>query len=338
MNEKKTAKTIQAAVNECIGGLDYLPSQEQEILRRITEQDPVYSKSGISGYSVSDQKGNQAKIHIRYPRRAVLAVCSGIVLLAATLAISNPSFFSDWFHPLDSVSSQHSESLTSPAESVPEPTPQERHWYTFQVHSWGISSSTNIKYLALYGPYNIDEQNAVEIGRVKGMAKEVKVYTNDPEERLIWSYSPNAFQGAFLRSDVQLPEPGPEAGRFDIIRDNGQLFPLSEAALAELEALRSRIETIGMPAEDAGIRIESDRQVSAEVFFTYREIPSLMRWLPFSFIRDGDRLIMLTWKADDENAEYQEDRVIEIDPDSELYHTVFEAIEAPEKNETGSVP
>ena len=49
----------------------------------------------------------------------------------------------------------------------------EKHWYTFSVLPWGIVSSTNVDYLALYGPYRISEEDAAVIGRVKGMAKEV---------------------------------------------------------------------------------------------------------------------------------------------------------------------
>ncbi len=107
----------------------------------------------------------------------------------------------------------------------------EKHWYTFSVLPWGILSSTNVKYIALYEPGSISEKDAWAIGRIKGMSTEVKVYTNDPEERLIWSYSPNHFTGVFLRSGITLPDPdsGPDAGSFAVCTSSVCSFSVMKA-------------------------------------------------------------------------------------------------------------
>ena len=208
----------------------------------------------------------------------------------------------------------------------------EKHWYTFSVLPWGIVSSTNVKYLALYGPYRISEEDAAVIGRVKGMAKEVKVYTKDPEERLIWSVSPNRFTGVFLRSGFTLPDPDtePDAGDFVLVAGD-QVFPLSDASLKELAELRENIGRAGVPVEETGIAFDSENLSSAVIFFAYHELPELQRWMLMSILRDGDRLILISWKEDDPdsgNPGYEAELFVDIDPGSELYREAFEAIEA----------
>ncbi len=208
----------------------------------------------------------------------------------------------------------------------------ENHWYTFSVLPWGIISSTNVKYLALYGPYRISEQDAAVIGRVKGMAKEVKVYTKDPEERLIWSVSPNNFTGVFLRSDFTLPDPDaePDAGDLALVAGD-RVFPLSDASLKELAALRENIGRAGAPPEESGMEFDSDNIGNAGIFFVYHELPELQRWLLLSIYKDGDRLILVSWKEDDPdsgNPGYEGEWFIEIDSGSELYREAFEAVEA----------
>lgn len=216
---------------------------------------------------------------------------------------------------------------TAAAENAAEEETVERHWYTFSLLPWGLSSSTNEKYLALYGPYNISDQDAWAIGRVKGMSTEVKVYTNDPEERLIWSFSPNGFTGVFLRSGFTLPDPDtePEAGSLALVAGD-QVFPLSDASLSELTALRETIETVGTSPEESGMKFDPDSANYADIAFAYRELPGLQRLLLLTAVRDGDRLILLSWKENDSG--YEADRFVEIAPESELYREISEAIEA----------
>ena len=208
----------------------------------------------------------------------------------------------------------------------------ERHWYTFTVLPWGLVSSANVDYPALYGPYNISEQNAVAIGRVKGMTTEIKVFTNDPEERLIWSISPNHFTGVFLRSDFTLPDPAtePEAGDLALVAGD-QVFPLTDASLAEMKGLRENIETTGVRPGESGMEFDLNSRNLAEIVFVYHELPGLQRWLLLSILKDGDRMILLSWKEcdpDSGNSGYEAERFVELDPGSEIYREASEAIEA----------
>ena len=256
--------------------------------------------------------------------RARKWICYVLCVILAVCFLANPAY-------------ARAAAAENAAESAEEPT-RERHWYTFAILPWGVMSSTNEKYIALYEPYYVDEQNAVVIGKLKGTTTEVKMYTNDPEERLIWSYSPNNFFGAFLRSDVTLPDPDvhPDAGSLALVTGSDRIITLSDTAQAELAALRETIKTGGEPAVDAGLESSYSEQASTDVVFNYHELPILGRWLLLSLFQDGDRLILMSWKQGDQasgNSGYEADRVIEVDRESELYRAACEAI-ASAQNET----
>lgn len=258
--------------------------------------------------------------------RARKWTCCVLCMILAACFLANPAYI-------------RAAAAENAAESAEEPT-GERHWYTFSILPWGLMSSTNVKYLALYGAYYVEQQNAVAIGKLKGTTTEVKVYTSDPEERLIWSYSPNNFFGTFLRSDVTLPDPDvhPDAGSLALVIGSDRIITLSDTAQAELAALRETIKTGGEPAVNSGLESSYSEQASTEVVFTYRELPSLGRWLLLSLFKDGDRLILLSWKQGDQasgGSGYEADRVIEVDRESELYRAACEAIAAAQNEAAG---
>ncbi len=202
----------------------------------------------------------------------------------------------------------------------------EAHWYTFQIiGDSGLMSSTNVRYLTLYGPYYVSEENPVTIGRVKGMSTEVRVYTTDPEERVIWSYSPSHFIGIFLRSGIELPDPGPDGGDLALLIGD-RTAVLSAEAQTELYALWDSIAVSGEQAEGSDLENDPDGLFSAEILFKYRKIPTLGIWTLLSVARYEDRIILLSWKECSGKEGYEADRVIEIEPDSELYRAFSEAV------------
>ena len=118
MTETNIEKCIHDAVSDCLTGLDHLPSQENEIIQRVREKKsmeisyPKYgSRSAIQNQQVASNPGKQLSF------RVVLAAVSVLVLFVGVLAIDNPLFLSDLFQPMDTVSTQPSESLASPEES-----------------------------------------------------------------------------------------------------------------------------------------------------------------------------------------------------------------------------
>ncbi len=258
--------------------------------------------------------------------RARKWICCVLCVILAVCFLANPAY-------------ARAAAAENAAESTEEPT-GERHWYTFTILPWGVMSSTNEKYIALFEPYYVDEQNAVVIGKLKGTTTEVKMYTNDPEERLIWSYSPNNFLGTFLRSDVTLPDPDvhPDAGSLALVTGSDRIITLSDTAQAELAALRETIKTGGEPAVSSALESSYSDQASTDVVFIYRELPSLGRWMLLSFLKDGDRLILLSWKQGDQasgDTGYEADRVIEVDRESELYRAACDAIVSSQNEAAG---
>lgn len=203
-------------------------------------------------------------------------------------------------------------------DAAPSPTPWagNGHWYTFQPLPWGVMSSTNTKYLALYGPYIVTtKKDAVAIGTVKGVSKQVKMYTSDPEERLIWANEPGVFWGTFLRDDVKLTEPDPEAQTLFLQIDETE-SALSEAAKAELLSLLKAVPASGQPAPDQDAETDSNTPL-AFVISDCGDIPGLRYWF-FACIAPYDgRLILATMKEDAQGG-YTADLTIDIDPDGAL--------------------
>ena len=107
MTETNTEKRIHDAVSDCLTGLDHLPSQETEIIQRAREKKvmeisyPKYgNQSAIQNRQTAANHGKQISFRI------VLAVVSVFVLIVGVLAINNPSFFSELFQPVDTISTQ----------------------------------------------------------------------------------------------------------------------------------------------------------------------------------------------------------------------------------------
>ena len=216
-------------------------------------------------------------------------------------------------------------------EALPEPTPWtgDGHWYTFQIiGDSGLISSTNVRYIPLYDYYYVDEDTAVAIGKVKGMASEIRVWTNDPEERVIWSASPNGFRGIFARSGYRMPESGNPANGDPVLCVAGEFRALSAEAQAELYALRDSVRETGEPFGESGCGIDPDGQMDAWVCFKYHEIPGLGVWMEMCLTRYEGRLLLLSWDNGGETGDYQPDYILDIDPESELYRAFYEFLQA----------
>jgi len=118
MTETNIEKRIHDAVSDCLTGLDHLPSQETEIIQRVREKkvmEILYPKYG-NQYAVQNRQ-TTASTGKQVSFRIALAAVSVLVLLVGVLVINNPSFLSDGFQPMDTVSAQPSESLVSPGDS-----------------------------------------------------------------------------------------------------------------------------------------------------------------------------------------------------------------------------
>ena len=91
-----------------------------------------------------------------------------------------------------------------------------------------------------------------------------------------------------------------------------------------------RIELEERLSQDEYLRLlmNADPEKTQAVWgvFVYRELPMLQRWMLLGFVRNGDRLILLSWKETESG--YEADRFVEIDPDSELYRLAAEAIDS----------
>ena len=112
--------------------------------------------------------------------------------------------------------------------------------------------SLNRRYKPLTYPYYVSTANAFAIGKVKNVPTEVRVYTSDPEERVIWAYVPDVFYGQFIRSDIPLPEPDFENGSFTIDMDGFELH-LSDAATTELLALMEKLPSSGESVQSSSL-------------------------------------------------------------------------------------
>ena len=160
------------------------------------------------------------------------------------------------------------------------------------------------------------EDTAVAIGRIKGVPTEVKVYTGDPEERLIWAYVPGVFSGVFIREDVELPDLDPETGTLGIFLDDRAMI-LSEEAKAELLSLQKAMETDGEPVEHAAFDGDSDMMIL--IGLVYDEIPGL-RYCLWAICRYEGGWAMVTWKqvGSAEKYSYEPDRFLMLDPQGVL--------------------
>ena len=110
--ETKIEKTIQNAVNDCLAGLDHLPSQEEEILQRAREKRKLQNAyPTLKARMPGRIQRNTAETGKPFPLRAVLAAFTVLVLLAGALAVSRQ------ISPVDNVSVTATLPLTLPEET-----------------------------------------------------------------------------------------------------------------------------------------------------------------------------------------------------------------------------
>lgn len=205
-----------------------------------------------------------------------------------------------------------------PEEPAPTQWTGNGHWYTYQpLLPTGVKDSANQMYLALYEPYFVMAENPVAIGRVKGVPKEVKMYTNDPEERIIWTYTDmDVFYGTFLREGVQLPKPDPESCDYALCNWGETELILSGAAKAELLVLMNELEQNGETVLFDELQLQSIAPIS--YVFRDSEIQDLRYLLQTpGMARYDGRVVLMTW----ENGLHQgqPNRMIGVDPESALY-------------------
>lgn len=259
-------------------------------------------------------------LQYRKPLLRVVIAALSVTAMVAVCFLTNPKAVRETqaAESVPKAASTPAPAVAPEPEAEPSPTPWagNGHWYTFQPLPWGVMSSTNTKYLALEYPYYVSiAEDAVAIGKMKGVAKETKVYTHDPEERLIYANEPGVFWGAFLRDDVQLTEPDPEAQTLFLQIDETE-SALSEAAKAELLSLLKAVPTSGQPAPDQDAETDSNMPL-AFVISDCGDIPGLRYWF-FACIAPYDgRLILATMKEDAQGG-YTADLTIDIDPDGAL--------------------
>ena len=96
---------------------------------------------------------------------------------------------------------------TSVPTPEPTPWPAKRHWWLFTPMGQGLSRGAGTFYNALWRNYLVYPQGGVVIGRIKGF-DHVKVYTKDPEERVVWvPYSEEQpYRLNYSLSGMELPE------------------------------------------------------------------------------------------------------------------------------------
>lgn len=211
------------------------------------------------------------------------------------------------------------EATPLPVETTPTPWAGDGHWYTFTVLPSGVVNSANQHYNANYGPYFVMPQNEVAIGRFKGVLEEVRMYTSDPEERIIWSYEKtDVVYGMFIRDDVTLPEPDPEICGYALCvwADFEQI--LSEDAAAELRVLIEKLEKDGEPIE-----VSEDMSYAISYVFPDSEIPDLRYMLSMSIIRYNGQAVLLSGVIDAGSNAWKF-TMTGIDQDSALYREFCE--------------
>ena len=226
------------------------------------------------------------------------------------------------------------ETETPAAAASPTPTPWagDGHWYTYTVLASGVVDSAGRNYLAMYGPHIVATVDGVAIGRIKGIPTEVHMYTSDPEERIIWSYTDH-FSGMFVRDDVDLPEPDLTDGEIAFAGSSAETV-LSDEARSELFALLNGADPSGAPVDLP----DPDSGTYMTYLFRDPEIPNLRYILPETIYRIGDRIMLIVWKTDSESIQTEPDYEIEIDPDSALYREYLAWEQEETKNSAETAP
>ncbi len=323
MRKRQIDKLLKTAIIEEAEEQGALWEQEP-VIAPIPEESQTRFDAALDGtkrtrtYEFADEPAPAPKRRVLIPilsaGLAVLVLGIGIVIGVNNAANSNTK-------PAASVEPIATNVSTfEPTSTEPTPWTGDGHWYNFlQSTDSGLISSLNVRYFALHGPYFVTPENAVAIGNVKGVPMAIKIYTNDPEERIIWSYSEH-FWGMFIKEGVQLPEPDSENGDFAFSDALFRTSPVdivafdvfSEEACAETRAL--------LQTEHAEESVSTeDLEYGPEIDLVFRdaEIPHLRYWLSLSVCRYHERLVMVEWKLSGES--WNTEIIADIAPDSALY-------------------
>ena len=228
---------------------------------------------------------------------------------------------------------------TPEPEPTPEPTPWpvERHWWLYTVTaSEGLMASSNRFYNRLWANYLVFPQDGVVIGRIKGH-EQYKIYTKDPEERVIWlpeiKRDYDSYYANYVRSDVTLPEPD-ILGNTVYMAVGGMMYTqLSDSAKAMLANEIERIKTEGKPVLTASGAVHlgtagsvpfnaSTIELQNTFVIRFEEIQGLGYMLPYRLIitNTGDFYFVEYSVDKDLNDVYERYLAIE----DELITTLFE--------------
>ena len=203
------------------------------------------------------------------------------------------------------------------AEPTPTPWAGDGHWYTFQLTATGLISSIGTEYLYVPEEYTVCPINSVAIGKLKGMRSETKVYTADPEERVIWFES----WFSYYRSGLALPKPDPKTCNYAIsvyYTDSESWMYLSEEAGKELHTLLNRLDTEGEKAKIS----EFDK--TANVYQTVPEIPGLLHDTRLLLTRRNGDAFLYAGKT---RAYTKEGTAIKMNADSALFREFAAALD-----------
>lgn len=205
---------------------------------------------------------------------------------------------------------------TAEPAAAPSPTAWngDGHWYTFQALPFGLVSSTGRNYPAVYAPYTVVCENEVAIGRIKNVKTEVKVYTADPEETLLWAYEPDVFSGVFVREGYTLPTYDLPHGALSI---NGSAFGIPEyifsgAAKAELLSLLETPDAARepVPSQEPSFRLP--------LLYVFEEPAWLRYWLPADLMRCDEQLYLVFCETDSRTGAVTDTGAVRIASDGAL--------------------
>ena len=185
------------------------------------------------------------------------------------------------------------------------------HWYTFQYVDSGLVDSVGHHYGFLDLPYFIPyDDGGIALGKLKGAPTDIRLYTMDPEERVIWARSED-FWATFVLTGTELPVPGPDNADLEISNDLAAFVP-SEEAQAELRALIAELERAGKAIPillpDLGTTIA----------YTFHDMPWLGYWpfLTIEWIQGSPALV--SWKPDPQGG-IEPQRYVKIDTAGRLF-------------------
>lgn len=203
------------------------------------------------------------------------------------------------------------------------------HWYTFSVTDANMStliSSTNVPYHRCPEKYTAAMEDGIAIGKLKGMNKEYKVYTLDPDERLIWWETDYGTRQAYYRYDLKLQVPDQKNCDFAIGDDWG-MQSLSNDANEYLRSLMPELKTEGEHVQFKWSELTNWYFVN----LVSREIANLAYQTNTVIARYNGRVVLGLFN--DLHASNIEGTIITIDPESSLYREYDNWVSKPEPTE-----